>query len=101
MKINSFFFTWSSISFVWPAERQKRTRDSVNKVAGKPTVTTAQPRFNISRLTALEKNKTNQIFLFQLFPYAILAGMNIITGTTGELSLPYTIKPISTSCRRK
>ena len=48
--------TWSNISFVWPAERQKRTRDSVRCVAGKPTVTTAQPRFNISRLTAL-KNK--------------------------------------------
>ena len=52
--------TWSSISFVWPAEIQKRTRDSVSRVAGNPTVTTAQPRFNISRLTALETRSNNQ-----------------------------------------
>lgn len=56
-----FFFTSSSISFVCDAERQKRTRPSTNGVAGNPTVTTATPRFNISRLNAL-KQKRNTHF---------------------------------------
>ncbi len=45
----------SSISLSCEALRQKRTRDSVRRVAGKPTVTTAMPRFNISWLKALKR----------------------------------------------
>lgn len=45
--------TSSSISLVCDAERQKRTRPRTKGVAGKPTVTTETPRFNISRLKAL------------------------------------------------
>ena len=45
--------TSSSISLVCEADRQKRTRPRTKGVAGKPTVTTETPRFNISRLKAL------------------------------------------------
>ena len=43
----------SSISLVCEALKQKRTLDSVRRVAGKPTVTTAIPLLSISWLKAL------------------------------------------------
>jgi len=76
-------FTSSSISFVCDAERQKRTRPRINGVAGKPTVTTATPRFNISRLNALEKNKL-AIEIPVNSSYAIFDGLYSNAGTTGE-----------------
>lgn len=49
--------TLSSISFVWDAEMQNRTREAAIGVAGNPTTTTAMSFDNIYRLKAL-KHKT-------------------------------------------
>ena len=38
--------TWSSISFVCAAEMQKRVRDSISGVAGKPAPIVATPIFS-------------------------------------------------------
>lgn len=48
-------FTWSSISLVCAADRQKRARASVMGVAGKPTTTTPIFRSSISRAKALDR----------------------------------------------
>lgn len=45
--------TLSSMCFVWAAEMQKRARDSMMGVAGKPTTTTPMFLFNISLPNAL------------------------------------------------
>lgn len=45
--------TLLSMSFVWAAEMQKRARDSMMGVAGKPTTTTPMFLFNISLPNAL------------------------------------------------
>jgi len=57
--VNSDCLTWSSMCLSWAAERQKRARDSMMGVAGKPTTTTAIPRFRHSRLNALQFNNSS------------------------------------------
>ena len=51
----------SNISFVCEELKQNLTRDSVRRVAGNPTPTTAMPFLSIKRLNAL-KYKTNKLF---------------------------------------
>lgn len=53
------WFTWSSMSLVCAADRQKRARASVMGVAGKPTTTTPILRSSISRAKALERVVAN------------------------------------------
>lgn len=56
-KVKSFkikVLTVSSISLVWAADTQKRARDSMMGVAGKPTTTVPMFLLNISRPKALQ-----------------------------------------------
>ena len=81
----------SSISFVCDALIQKRTRDSVRLVAGKPTITTAMPLLSISWLNALRKVKKmkKKLILFFLIVFENLPGFSWQIPYIGKKEMNY------------